>query len=331
MEDGFRYAIGADVGGTNIRAALVRSDGKILKLLRQREVILGKVDLEARLNRLVAMIHEILASPEASGAPLCGVGVGSGGYVSMVGEIAGHNRERDPNFQHIPIKNMLEKALNASLPVFIDNDSKVAAWGEYLFGAGRGTTHMVCLTVGTGIGGGIVMNGRLLQGANGFAGHLGFVSVNMYGPRAATGVRGCVEDYASGTAMADEARASLRAGRQSLLLEMAAGDIETVTCDQVFDACEAGDALAGEVIHHAAYALGIAVATLVNVFNPDVVVIGGGVAERGDVFLEPVRQTVLEYALRPVCRTPVKAAALGNLAGVSGAAGLTGFTSGNPV
>lgn len=325
METGVQYAIGADVGGTNIRAALVSSEGKILKFIRRREVMTGELDLETRLIRLAGMIRKVLGSPEAAGLTLKGVGVGSGSLVSVDGEIAGHNGERDPNFKIIPFKALLEKGLPPALPVFVDNDSKAAAWGEYLFGAGRGTAHMVCLTVGTGIGGGIVIDGKLLHGARGFAGHLGFVSVDMHGPRSRAGVKGCIEDYASGTAIAKAARAALHTGRKSLLVEMAGGDIETVSSDQVFDAQAAGDALAGEVIREAAYALGIAVSTLINTFNPDVVVIGGGVAERGDVFLEPVRETVLEYALRPMCRTPIKAAELGNLAGVFGAAGLTGF------
>lgn len=317
-----RYAIGADLGGTNLRVGLVRDDGEILRLVRQRVPGNGNRSIEIKIHRLVRLVQEVLASPEASGFPLDGVGIGVGGQVNRQGEIIGTNGPREIPWEIVPFRALVKQALETDLPVYVDNDSKVAAWGEYLYGAGRGTRCMVCLTIGTGVGGGLVLDGKLFDGASGLAGHLGFVSVDMHGHRCPSGVMGCVEYYASGSGIAHAARQALRDGRRSKILELAEGEINAVSSPIVFDAAKAGDALAKETIANAAHALGIAIASLLHVLNPEVVVIGGGVAEQGEVFLEPVRRTVAEYSMLNYAKTPIKLAELGNLAGVVGAAGL---------
>lgn len=318
--DEARCAIGIDVGATNVRAGLVRRDGHILALHRERvaaSIIDGYPEILAQMVRLIG---RLLNDPEAQGRGLAGVGVGTGGQVNRQGAIIGHNGPRDPTFAPIPLRAML--AAQVELPVWIENDSKAAAWGEYCYGAGRGTQHMVCLTVGTGIGGGIVAGGRLFHGARGLAGHMGFISVNLHGHEHISGAVGPVEHYASGTGIAQAAQEALRAGGVSDLLAMTGGRIDQVTSDLVFDAAEQGDTLAHEVIRQAGYAVGVAVATLVHVLDPEVVVIGGGVAERGDLFLGPVRAAVTMHTLWNHSQIPVKAAELGNLAGVVGAAAL---------
>jgi glucokinase len=205
--------------------------------------------------------------------------------------------------------------------VYVDNDSKGAALGEFLYGAGRGTRNMVCLTVGTGVGGGLVLDGKLVHGAQGLAGLAGVMSVDMHGERCPSGAMGCLEHYASGSGIARAARTTLRAGRTSVLREDAGGNIEAVTSEMVFAAAKRGDAVATKTVRDAAYALGIAISTLLHLLNPEVVVIGGGVAEQGELFLEPVRRTVAEHTIAHYL-VPIKAAELGNMAGVVGAAAL---------
>jgi len=317
-----RYAIGVDRGGTNIRVALVRSDGQIIKLLRQRVPFKIGASADEAMEPLIFLLTELLGSREASEVPLDGIGVAIGGQVNRDGVIIGIAGPRDLPWEPLPIRDLVKQGLGTSLPVIVDVDSKGAAWGEYLYGAGRDAKHMVCLTVGTGIGGGLVLDGKLFHGALGIAGHVGFISVDMHGHRCPSGVMGCVEDYASGTAIARAARHALRAGRRSALLELAGGNIEAVSSELVFEAARRGDTLAQEVVVNAAYALGIAIASLLHVLNPDVVVIGGGVAEQGDIFLDPVRRTVIEYSMPNFAQVPIKAAELGNLAGVVGAAAL---------
>jgi len=317
-----RYALGVDLGATNLRVGLVGSDGEVLKLLRHR-VAGGKLcNVEAVIQQLVRLIQRVMASPEASGLALDGVGIGVGGQVNRQGEIIGTAGPREQHWEKVPFRALVKQELEMDLPIYVDNDSKAAAWGEYLYGAGRGTNCMVCLTIGTGVGGGIVLDGKLFHGASGLAGHLGFVSVDMHGQRCPSGVMGCVEHYASGTGIAYAARQALRSGRSSKILELAAGDVNAVTSEMVFEAARGGDSLARETVANAAYALGIAVASLIHALNPDVVVIGGGVAEEGDIFLEPVRRTVAQFSMLNYAHTPIKLAELGNVAGVVGAAAL---------
>lgn len=322
--DQARYAIGADMGSTNVRAALVCNDGKILKLIREPGVPYDASRFEQRVAQLAGLIRAVLESPEAAAVPVEAIGVGSAGQVDSQGNVIGHNGPREIEV-FMPLRSRLQELVQTQLPVFADNDSKAAAWGEFRFGAATGTRHMICLTVGTGIGGGVVVDGKLLHGANGLAGHLGFVSVDMHGPLSKSGVPGCVEDYASGTAIGIIAQQALRGGAHSKILDLAGGSIDAVTSNQVFDAEAVGDPMAKEILGQAAYALGISIVSLVHTFNPDVVVLGGGVCDRGEVFLAPVRETVRKYVMHRFQDTPVKAAMLGNQAGVVGAAALCGF------
>ena len=317
-----RYAIGIDLGATNVRVGLVRSDGRILRLLRQTAARGGILNVEATMHQLVHLVDDLLAAPEAAGLHVDGVGLGAAGQVDRHGDVVGTNGPRECRWEEIPLRALLGQCLKLDVPVCVDNDSKAAAWGEYLYGAGRGTNCMICLTVGTGVGGGIVVDGKLFHGASGLAGHLGLVSVDMHGQRCPSGAMGCLEHYASGTGIARAARKAVRVNPGSVILDMARGDIDAITTRMVFEAARGGDPVAEEVIVGAAYALGIGVASLLHVFNPDVVVIGGGVAEQGDIFLEPVRRTVEECSMVNFAATPLRLAELGNLAGVVGAAAL---------
>lgn len=316
-----RFAVGVDRGASNVRLGLVRSDGNIVKVVKERDPLRSADEFAPSVQRLATMLSRFLALPEVQAVPLDGVGVVVAGNINRQGEMISHVGPRGVPWTPLPVRALVQQIVGASLPVYVDNDSKGAAWGEYLYGAGRGTRDMVCLTVGTGIGGGLVMDGKLVQGARGLAGLAGLISVDMYGECCPSGAMGCVEHYASGSGIARAARRALRDGRPSVLLEDANGDIEAVTSEMVFAAAQRGDGLALTTIGNAAYALGIAICTLLHLLNPEVVVVGGGMAEQGEIFLEPVRRTAAEHSI-PNYWAPIKVAELGNLAGVAGAAAL---------
>ena len=315
-----RNAIGVDLGSTNIRVALVRQDGEIVRLLRDVAAGSGPLDFGPKVEQIAGMVDQLLELTEVDQGTLAGVGVGVGGHIDREGTIIGTNGPREMVWHPFAFRSRLSAQLALDLPVCVDNDSKVAAWGEYLYGAGRGARDVVCLTVGTGVGGGIIIDGKLVHGAAGLAGHLGFISVDMNGPRCPSGVQGCIERYASGTAIGREACKGLRSGCYSRLCELVEG--ETVDSHAVFDGARQGDWLARQTINSAAHALGIAICSLLHTLNPEVVIIGGGVAEQGDVFLNPVRQTVKEHAMLSYAQTPILSAEMGDRAGVVGAAAL---------
>jgi glucokinase len=316
-----RYAVGVDRGASNVRLGLVRNDGIIVKVVKEWDPLQSVDEFAPSVQRLAAMLPRFLALPEVRAVPLDGVGVVVAGNINRQGEMIGHVGPRGVPWTPVPVQAFVQEAVGASLPVRVDNDSKGATWGEYLYGAGRGTSNMICLTVGTGVGGGLVVDGKLVQGAQGLAGLVALISVDMYGECCPSGAMGCVEHYASGPGIARAARKALREGRASALTANASGDTEAVTSELVFAAAQKGDGLAREVVWNAAYALGIAICSLLHVLNPEVVVIGGGVADQGALFLDPVRRTVSEHSI-PHYLVPIKAAELGNLAGVVGAAAL---------
>jgi len=316
-----RYAVGVDRGASSVRLGLVRSDGTMVKVMKEWDPCRSLADLGSMVRRMGEMLARFLASPEVRGVSLDGIGVVVAGIINGRGEMVGHVGAREAPWTPIAVREVVQQTAGAGLPVHVDNDSKGAALGEFLYGAGRGTRDMACLTIGTGVGGGLVVDGKLVHGAQGLAGLAGIMSVDMHGERCPSGAMGCLEHYASGSGIARAARRALEVGRASGLLEDAQGDIESVTSEMVFAAARRGDDLAKETVRNAAYALGIAISTLLHLLNPEVVVLGGGVAEQGELFLEPVRDAVAEHTIAHYL-VPIKAAELGNLAGVTGAAAL---------
>ena len=217
----------------------------------------------------------------------------------------------------IPLKDELE--LRVGLPVVVENDNNAAAWGEFRFGAGSGAEHLLFLGLGTGIGGGIIMHGRLLRGAQGAGGELGHVTVQATGPRCACGNRGCLEAFASGTAIGRRAREIASERPDSALGQLAAE--RKVLGEDVTDLARQGDKGALSVLKEAGRWLGIGLVGFVNIFNPEVVVVGGGVMEAGELLLKAARREVYLRACSPKRDlVEVKEAALGPDSGVLGAA-----------
>jgi glucokinase len=219
----------------------------------------------------------------------------------------------------VPLKEIIERELTRK--TFILNDANAAAFGEFSFGAGRGARYFIYVTVSTGIGGGIVIDGRIYSGFSGVAGEVGHMTIQDDGPRCGCGNIGCWEALASGTALAREARERIKEGAKTEILKYADGDLEKVRAEVIEKAAEEGDGLAAELIAHTAHYLGVGLANLINIFNPELIVIGGGLSNIGDRLLQPAFDTARSRSFPQAQRSVRFARAeLGRNSGVLGAA-----------
>lgn len=309
-------SIGVDIGGTKILAGTVNDDGEIVATARRSTPLQDAGDV---LDLVADVVRELA---EGSTDPIEGVGVGVAGLV----DAARSKVYFAPNLRwsQVPARELLEA--RTGLPVVIENDGNIAAWGEYRFGAGRGTRDLTLVTVGTGIGGGIVIDGRLFRGAFGAAGEIGHINAVPDGRPCGCGRNGCLEQYASGNALVREARllAADRRPEAGLLLSLGDGSPEGVQGVHVTEAARAGDPVAREAFRVVGTWLGRGLADLAAVLDPEVFVIGGGVSDAGDLLLDSARQTLTEKIIGQLNRPAplVKTAELTNLAGLVGAADL---------
>ena len=319
-------AVGVDVGGTKVAAGLVASDGSVLARLRAvspADDANALVDLIERLVRKLASAGGVpggqrpttlpAGSPGQAALP---VGVGVAALVDNTG-VARYA----PNLAIGDFPLEAELASRLRVPVTVDNDANAAAWGEFAAGAGReARTSMVMLTLGTGVGGGLVLEGRLVRGEHGLAGELGHIIVQEGGPLCPCGNRGCLEPLASGTAIARSASALIDHGdcpADSALLSLPQLTGKTVTL-----AAHAGDAAAQSVLAQCGFWLGVGIASIANALDPEIVVVGGGAMQGGELLLGPARQSFAERLVGKAQRTPapVVRAQLADDAGIVGAA-----------
>jgi glucokinase len=272
--------IAIDLGGTKIRAVVVDGGGQIVgEDIRPTE---GDEGQDIVIGR---MVDAARAAVKACGVPfssLAAVGVTAPGTIDFERGFI-YQAPNLRGWDAVPLAAQLRERLE--LPTVLENDANAAAYGEWRYGAGRGTRHMIYLTVSTGIGGGLILNGQLYRGADGAAGELGHVTVEEDGPPHNCGMVGCIEVMASGTAIARMAHEAVAAGRSEALAHAAArGDL---TAREVSQAAEANDAVAQEILARAAHYLGVGLAGYVNIFNPQMIVLGGGVTRIGARFLDP--------------------------------------------
>jgi glucokinase-like ROK family protein len=222
-----------------------------------------------------------------------------------------------PGWDRFPIRERLAKAFGC--PVALDNDANLGALGEWAYGSGRGEPNLAYIKVGTGIGAGLLFNGQLYGGVTGSAGEIGHITIDEHGPRCNCGNRGCLEAVAGGGAIARQAREAVRSGRRTQL--SAIQPLEQINASHVAAAAQMGDLVAQQIITTAGGYLGTAIAGLVNLFNPGLVVVGGGVAQVGDLLLEPIRKTVQQRSLRSAAQAVrITAATLGRRSSGMGAA-----------
>ena len=318
MRRAVRYVVGIDVGGTNIVVGTVAEDGsEILGLVS--EPTLAEQGADAVVARIVKLTRASMA--EARGRDrdrdIIGVGIGSPGPLdTKTGVVL-----LTPNlgWTNMPLRDRLGSALG--LPATLDNDANCAIFGEWWRGAARGAEHVVGLTIGTGIGGGIVIGGRIYHGASDIAGEIGHMTIDSTGRRCKCGNYGCLEAYASGPAIAARAVEGIQAGAETALPQYVDGDLSRITAQVVYEAAHDGDAYALDMVRETARFLGAGVANVINIFNPEVVVICGGVTLAGEKLFAPLASEVKRRAFKPArdaCR--IVPGALTGTAGVYGAA-----------
>jgi glucokinase len=304
-----------DLGGTKILAALI-SNCRV----SCRDYSPTKADggPQAVIEHMCEAIDRVMAQANLDVTRLHSISVASAGAINSKNGVVTLSPNL-PGWRDIPLAEKLRERY--ATRVFLTNDANAAALAEHRYGAGRGTKHMIYLTVSTGIGGGIIINNRIYEGASGAAGEIGHMTIDVNGPKCNCGNTGCLEMLASGTALAREAVRRIQRGEKSLLTDMVNGEIQNITAREVGEAAEKGDAVASAAINQIAGYLGIGLVNLVNIFNPEVIVIGGGVAKLGERLLEPARKIVQERAF-PLQASAVKIvpARLGDDSGIIGAA-----------
>lgn len=306
-----RQAVGIDVGGTKTAAALVGDDGTVLAM---ETLPTPADDVDATLATVVRAARSVI-TPEVQAVGIAAAGLVEWGSGELVFA---------PNlaWRQVPLAAYLTRELGVR--VVADNDNTAAAWGEFVFGAGRGHRDMLLVGVGTGIGGGIVSGGRLFHGAHGFAGEIGHIVMDPDGPFCGCGNRGCWEQFASGQAVVRAGRAAVEAGAETVLAALSGGEAGRVTGPMVTEAARDGDAVSVAILADVGHWLGVGIGGLVNILDPEIVVMAGGVAEAGDLVLTPARSayrdTVEAAEMRP--DVPIVMAALGSHTGVVGAAAL---------
>jgi glucokinase len=305
-------AIGADLGGTKLLLGVLDGTSKVAWESRERSTGQSEDELVELLVREVGEARE--ARPGVSA-----VGLGIPATID-------HDRGIAVSAVNLPIENLPVRDLvseRTGLPVFVDNDANVAAFAEHLYGAARGADNAIMLTIGTGIGGGLILGGDIYRGATGAGAELGHMVIDMDGPLCPGNCpgRGCVEVFASGTALGREGREAAEREPDSALGRMLAGGRE-IDGKAVTEAALGGDRTAIAVFDLVGMRLGVALTSFANIFEPEVIVIGGGVIAAGDLLLEPARRELKARALPPMNRTPVVAAKLGGDAGMIGAAAM---------
>jgi glucokinase len=304
-----RIGIGIDLGGSSIKYALGTEEGEILK--RGRRPSYATEEYKIILDELAKAVGDMIAYAKSMSLKVTAIGMGTPGSVDIN---KGFLKGSTPNFKYwsdVPIKSELEKRVG--LPVFVDNDANVMALGEAKFGAGIGYNNIICLTIGTGIGGGIILNGELFRGSNFAGSELGHTTIKYNGLKCRCGGKGCLEKYASASAMIDQFYNESLRQRKTV-------EKEEINVKYIFQQMKSGNSLATDVVNRSTYYLGRGLANFLNIFNPNIIIIGGGVAEAGKTYLKKIEDVAFTYAM-DCAKENVKivGAKLGNKAGYMGA------------
>ncbi|WP_172198153.1 ROK family glucokinase [Saccharibacillus qingshengii] len=306
--------VGMDLGGTTIKVGLCSESGVLLHTYEGPTGV--SEGPETVISNMAAYVRRVVEESPYSWEQLAGVGAGVAGFTNVRDGII----VMAPNigFKDVPIRAILEERLGK--PVKIDNDANVAALGEAWSGAGAGIENCVCYTLGTGVGGGIIINGRIYQGSAGMAGEIGHIDVvpDLEAIQCGCGKTGCLETVSSATGIIRMAKEAVERGERTFI-----SDASEITAKTVFDAAKAGDEVALRIVKRAALYLGKSMAAVAAVLNPQSFIIGGGVSKAGDILFDPIRETFAQLTPDPLQRgVQIVPAMLGNDAGMVGAAGL---------
>jgi len=299
-----------DLGGSKILSVIAQGDGR--RLGEDRRSTSAEEGPEVVLERIGVSLETALANAGLQQGDLAAVGICSPGPCDIDSGVIS-SAPNLPGWRDVPICRYLEERLGVSTR--LENDANAAALGEHVYGAGRGCRHLIYITVSTGIGGGLIIDGRLYRGATGVAGELGHMTIDPNGPPCGCGNRGCLEALASGTAIAARAEELVAQGGSALLAQ----EEGRLTAEAVAQAADQGDIACQGIIRRAGYYLGVGLASYVNIFNPEVIIIGGGLAKVGELLLGPARAEMAARAMREALNAvQLKLAELGDYAGVMG-------------
>ncbi len=298
---GGSYILGIDIGGTKSAVLVGKPNGDIVYRLGEETRASERTPFEI-LDRLAEMAKEALVKVGITLSAVMGVGISCGGPLdSKTGVV--YSPPNLPGWTAIPVKAHLEKALG--VPVIVENDANATALAEWIFGAGRGAKNIVFMTMGTGIGAGLILDGRLYRGTNDLGGEIGHHTILLNGPVCNCGKRGCLEALASGPAIARLARESMMYGRHKRVLSLAGGNPSDITAKHVVEAAKEGDPFGVQILEEAGTYMGVGIANVIQMLNPERVIIGTIAVHAGELILEPIRRAVQEYAwerARKVCQ-----------------------------
>lgn len=311
------YYVGIDLGGTNTKIGLLNIEGDILKSSIIKT--LSSEGVDKTMERIWSVIQELAKETDVNIENIKGIGMGIPGPVeeqSIVAFFANF-----PWGTNVNVKEKLEKI--TGIETKLDNDANIIALGEAKYGAAKGSKSSVTVALGTGIGGGIYVNGMLISGFKGAGGEVGHMKIVKDGRVCGCGQKGCFEAYASATGLIREAVSRLTVNKQNLLYTMIEGNIAGLEAKDIFDAAKEGDTFSLDLVDYEAEYLAMGIANILNIINPETIVLGGGVALAGDILLDPLRKKLEKYAL-PVTLEDLKIVQgiLGNEAGIKGAVGL---------
>ena len=308
-----KHVVGVDIGGTKLATVVADTAGNILH--KVRKPTLAERGPEYALQLLFDMVHETIELAGLERTAISAIGVSCGGPLDTETGIV-YSPPNLPGWDALPLKALLESEFE--IPVTIENDANASALAEYRFGGGRGYNAVLYMTMSTGIGGGIVLDGQVYHGANDSAGEVGHQILLPDGPLCGCGKRGCLEALCSGPAIARRAQAAVRNEKAlaTALLDLAGGRVEALRSEHVLEAARHGDALALRLVRETAYYMGWGIANLVNILNPDIVLLGTIAIAAGDLLLNPIRKTVSELAMtRPAEAVKIAPAQLGEALG----------------
>jgi len=315
-----KFTIGVDLGGTNIVSVIVNHQGKIVN--RLKVPTLAERGKEATIKRIIETIHENIIQSTIAPDDIIGIGIGAPGPLDVKRGIINFAPNL-PGWRDVPLRKILKNEFN--MKVVLENDANAAAWGERCFGVGRGVDNLVCFTLGTGIGGGIIIDGKIYHGNNYGAAELGHMTVNKDGPRCNCGNYGCLEAYSSATGIKNRIKNRIKEGIKSKFLNFDNDDelLESLRLKLIFETARKGDKLIKGVVEEAISYLGIAIANIANILNPEMVVLVGGITNEGDKLLISLRDEVKKRAFYSNYKSlKIVIGELGGNAGVLGAAAL---------
>ncbi len=310
--------IGCDLGGTNLRAGIVDTQtGQVRHLLSIPT--LAREGHDAVIARMTGLIGDVMRDGALTNSQVSGIGIGVPGVLNPDDGMVLFLPNLHGGWKNVQLGKILQTSLG--LPVNLINDVRSITLGEWKFGSGKGATSMICFAVGTGIGGGVVVNNQLVMGFNGTVGELGHTMVDPDGPQCGCGNHGCLEAYASGPAIAAMGIKAVIQGRTTLIGELVAYDLNKITPQVIAEAANEGDSTAREIFEHVGKLIGIAAVNIALAVGPERIVIGGGVSSAGDLLLEPIRRTLHERIfVMPKENIKVMPAQLGDNAGILGSA-----------